>query len=86
MGVTEAASYTKKKNLIESKRSWPMRYLFAANEIIYLIQWYLLFEWLWNMVSMKYGNIESIKILFEPNKRVCLVKPLNSTSQNDTIT
>ena len=37
-------------------------------------------------VSMKYGNIESIKILFEPSKRDCLVKPLNSTSQNNTIT
>ena len=37
-------------------------------------------------VSMKYGTIESIKILFEPSKRVCLVKPLNSTSQNNTIT
>ena len=36
-------------------------------------------------VSIKYGNIESIKILFEPSKRVCLVKPLNSTSQNNTI-
>ena len=30
--------YTERKNLIESKRSWPMRYSFAANEIIYLIQ------------------------------------------------
>ena len=30
--------HTERKNLIESKRSWPMRYLFAANEIIYLIQ------------------------------------------------
>ena len=35
---------------------------------------------------MKFGNIESIKILFEPGKRVCLVKPLSSTSQNNTIT
>ena len=35
---------------------------------------------------MKFGNIESIKILFEPRKRVFLVKPLNSTSQNNTIT
>ena len=35
---------------------------------------------------MKFGNIESIKILFEPSKRVCLVKPLNSTSQNNTVT
>ena len=37
-------------------------------------------------VSMKFGNIESIKILFEPSKPLCLVKPLNCTSQNNTIT
>ena len=43
------------------------------------------FIWM-TTVSMKYGNIESIKILFEPSKRVCSVKPLNSTSQNNTIT
>ena len=35
---------------------------------------------------MKYGNIESIKILFEPSKRVFWVKPLNSKRQNNTIT
>ena len=32
-----------------------MRYLFAANKIIYLTQWYLLFEWprsLWNLVTL----------------------------------
>ena len=35
---TAPSLYTERKNLIESKRSWPMRYLFSANEIIYLIQ------------------------------------------------
>ena len=47
--------YSERKNLIESKRSRPMRYFLAANEIIYLIQWYLLFEWprsLWNLVTL----------------------------------
>ena len=34
----QCSRYTERKNLIESKRCWPMRYLFAANEIIYLIQ------------------------------------------------
>ena len=46
---------TERKNLIDSKRSWPTRYFFAANEIIYLTQWYLLFEWprcLWNWVTL----------------------------------
>ena len=50
-----SSEYTERKNLIESKRSWPMRYLFAANEIIYLNQWYILLEWprcLWNMVPL----------------------------------
>ena len=37
-------------------------------------------------VSMKFSDIESIKILFEPTKRVCLVKRLNNTSQNNIIT
>ena len=41
-----------------------MRYLFAANEIIYLIQ-YLLFG---STESMKFSDIEKIKILFEQNK------------------
>ena len=36
--VSNLRSYTERKNLIESKRSWPMRYLSAANEIIYLNQ------------------------------------------------
>ena len=38
----------REKNEIESKR-------FAANEIIYLIQWYFSFEWpgcLWNLVRL----------------------------------
>ena len=30
--------YTERKNLIESKRTRPMRYLIAANEKIYLTQ------------------------------------------------
>ena len=33
-------TYTVRKKLIEAERSWPMRYLFTANEIIYLTQWY----------------------------------------------
>ena len=37
------SSATERKILIESKRPWPMRYLFSANEIIYLIQWYGIF-------------------------------------------
>ena len=28
---------------------------------------------------MKFSDIESIKILFEPTKRVCLMKRLNNT-------
>ena len=60
-----------------------MRYLFAANEIIYLTQWYLLFEW--PPESMKFSDIESIRISFEPTKRICLVKRLNNTSQNNTM-
>ena len=47
--------YTERKNLIESKRSWPMRYSFCANEIIYLTQWYLLFarpRCQWNLVTL----------------------------------
>ena len=35
--------------------------------------------------SMKFSDIESFKILFEPTKRVCLVKRLNNTSRNNTI-
>ena len=35
--------------------------------------------------SMKFNDIESIKILFEPTKRVCLVKRLNNTSRNNTM-
>ena len=34
---------------------------------------------------MKFSDIESIKILFEPTKRVCLVKHLNNTTRNNTI-
>ena len=37
-------------------------------------------------VSMKFSDIESIKILFEPYKRVCLVNRLNNSSQNNTMT
>ena len=37
-------------------------------------------------VSMKFANIESLKILFEPSKRVRLVKRLNTTNKNNTIT
>ena len=75
--------YTERKNLIESKRSRPMRSLFAANEKIYFAQWYLLFEW---PRCLKFSDIESIKILFEPTTRVCLVKRLNNTSRNNTMT
>ena len=32
--------------------------------------------------TMKFSDIESIKILFKPTKRVCLVERLNNTSQN----
>ena len=35
--------------------------------------------------SMKFGDIELIKILFEPTKGVCLVKRLNNTSRNKTM-
>ena len=35
---------------------------------------------------MKFSDIESIKILFEKTKRVLLVKRLNRTNQNNTIT
>ena len=35
--------------------------------------------------SIKFSDIESIKILLEPTKRVCLVKRLNNTSQNNTM-
>ena len=36
-------------------------------------------------VSMKFSDIESIKMLFEQTKRVCLVKRLNNTSQDNTM-
>ena len=35
--------------------------------------------------SVKYTDIESINILFEPTKCVCLVKRLNNTNQNNTM-
>ena len=35
---------------------------------------------------MKFSDVDSIKFLFEPTKRVCLVKRLNNTSQNNTMT
>ena len=71
----------------EKKFNWIKEML--AYEIFICRQWNNLFDsmisFIWmSTVSMKFGNIESIKILFEP--RVCLVKPLNSTSQNNTIT
>ena len=50
-----AHSCTERKNLIKLKRSRPMRYLFAANEKIYLTERYLLFESprsLWNLVTL----------------------------------
>ena len=31
---------------------------------------------------MKFSDIKSIKILFEPTKRVCFIKRLNNTSRN----
>ena len=34
---------------------------------------------------MQFSDIESIKILFEPTKLVCLGKRLNKTSRNNTI-
>ena len=37
------------------------------------------------MESIKFGDIESINILFEPTKRVCFVYRLNNTSQNNTM-
>ena len=36
--------------------------------------------------STKFSDIESIKILFEPTKRVYLVKRLNNRSRNKTMT
>ena len=35
--------------------------------------------------SMKFSDIESIKIFFEPTKRVCLLKRLNNTNRNNTM-
>ena len=35
--------------------------------------------------SMKFIDIESVIILIEPTKRVCLVKRLNNTTQNKTM-
>ena len=32
--------------------------------------------------SIEFSDIKSIKILFQPTKRFCLVKRLNNTSQN----
>ena len=34
---------------------------------------------------MEFCDIEAFKILFGPTERVCLVKLLNETSQNNTI-
>ena len=35
---------------------------------------------------MKFSDIQSIKILFETTKGVCLVKRLNNTRQNNSMT
>ena len=35
--------------------------------------------------SMKFSDIESIEIFFEPTKRVCLLKRLNNTNRNNTM-
>ena len=43
------------------------------------------FIWM-TTIYMKLNDIISIKILFEPTKRVRLVKRLNKTSRNNTIT
>ena len=54
-GAWAKGECTDRKNLNKSKRSWSMRYLFAANGVIYSIQWYFLFEWprcLWNLVTL----------------------------------
>ena len=43
------------------------------------------FIWI-TTVSKKFSDIEPIKILFEQTKCVSLVKRLNNTSQNNTMT
>ena len=68
------------KNLIKSE--------ILVYEILISRQWNNLFDlmisFIWmTTVPMKFGNIESINTLFEPSKRVCLVKRLNNTSQNN---
>ena len=73
----------------EKKFNWIKKIL--AYEIFICRQWNNLFNsmisFIWmTTVSMKFSDIESIKILFKPTKRVCLVKRLNNTSQNNTMT
>ena len=63
-----------------------MRYdIFIFREWNNLFDSMISFIWM-TAESMKFSDIESINILFEPNKRVCLVKHLNNTSQNNTFT
>ena len=62
----------------------------SAYEIFICRQWKNLFDWIISFIwmtteSMKFSDIESNKILFEPTKRVCLVKRLNNTSRNNTM-
>ena len=57
-------------------------------EILICRQWNNLFDifYLNDHEFMKFSDLESIKILFERTECVCLLKHLNNTSQNNTMT
>ena len=64
--------------------------MISAYEIFICRQWNNLFDSMKSFIrkiteSMKFSDIESIKILFEPTKLVSLVKRLNNTSRNNTM-
>ena len=67
--------------------------LLSSRSFKYLVSTFYLFVnkgflcaiWM-TTVSIKFSDIESIKILYEPTKRVCMVKHMKSTSQNNTMT
>ena len=75
----------------EQKFNWIKE--ISAYEIFMCRRWKNLFDSMISSIwmtteSMKFSDLESIKILFEPTKRICLVKRLKNTivlSQNNTM-
>ena len=78
MGWTFALIYTERKSLIESKRSHWYLGLFIGRQWNNLFNSMISFIWM-TTESIKFSEIESVKILFVPTKLVYLVKRLNNT-------